>query len=159
MNQSIKAMYKKMINNEINSQAWWDFIATQNREEVKEVVKIMIDVQDRLKSYLNGYHHSTKIRPFCNEYGWSDVHPYEVVKVISANCVEIREMATEQTVFPKDFIIGGFSAHCVDNFNQDYKYTSDLSRPTVRIRKGKKGWGNGKFRMANNPYKHYDYNF
>ncbi len=152
-------MYKKMNNNEIEMQIWWDFIATQDKAEVREVVEIMGNVQRRLKSYLNGYHHTTKIRPFCNESGWSDVHPYEVVRVISANCVEVRQMATEQIVFPKVFHVGGFSAHCADNFNQEYKYTSDPSRSVIRIRKGKKGWGNGKFHMANHPFKHYDYNF
>jgi hypothetical protein len=108
---------------------------------------------------LDGFHHTTKIRQFCNEFGYSDVEPYEVVKVISANCVEVREMATKQIVFPSQFFVGGFSAHCADNFNQKYEYTSDPCRPTIRIRKGKKGWGNGKFRMANHPHKHYDYNF
>jgi hypothetical protein len=159
MNQSIKAMYKKMNNNEINMQIWWDFIATQDKAEVREVVEIMGSVQRRLKSFLDGFHHTTKIRQFCNEFGYSDVEPYEVVKVISANCVEVREMATKQIVFPSQFFVGGFSAHCADNFNQKYEYTSDPCRPTIRIRKGKKGWGNGKFRMANHPHKHYDYNF
>jgi hypothetical protein len=159
MNQSIKAMYKKMSKNEIGVQIWWDYIATQDKNEVHQVIETMGKVERRLKSFLNGFHHTTKIRPFCNEHGWSDVEPYEVVRVISANCVEVREMIAEQIVFPKEFHVGGFAAHCADNYNQSYKYTSDPSRPTIKIRKGKKGWANGKFRMSNGPIKFYDYNF
>jgi hypothetical protein len=153
-------MYKKTFSTEeISTDRWFEFIADKDREEVREVVEKMSKITNRLKSFLNGFHHSTKIRPFCNEYGWSDVDPYEVVRIISPNCVEIREMATEQILFPKEFHVGGFAAHCADNYNQAYKYTSDPSRPIIRIRKGKKGWGNGKFRMSDGPKKFYDYNF
>ena len=160
MNQSIKSMWKKAFSTkEIETAQWFEFIADQDKSEVSEVVERMFKIQDRFKSYLRGYHHTTKIRQYCNEFGYSDVEPYEVVRVISANCVEVREMSTKQIVFPSQFFVGGFSAHCADNFNQKYEYISDPSFPTIRIRKGKKGWGNGKFRMADKPHKHYDYNF
>lgn len=159
MNQSIKKMYKAMNNNIITIQEWWDYIATQNIDEVKEVVSTMINIQERLKSFCNGLFFKTKIRQYCNEAGYSDWHPYEVVKVISANCVEVRRMDTNQIVFPKQFEVGGFSAHCVDNWNQKYEYISNENNSIMRIRKGKKGWSNGKFHMADVPFKHYDYNF
>lgn len=138
---------------------WWDFIATKDKNEVRQVVESMSRVVDRLKSYLNGYHHTTKIRSYCNESGYTDVYPYEVVRVVSPNCVEIRALDTIQTKFPQHYEVGGFSAHCVDNYNQEYTYHSNPSNSLLKIRKGKKGWGNGKFRMSNFPQKHYDYNF
>lgn len=160
MNKSIKAMYKKAFSTrQIEINVWFEFIETQNQSEVKEVVEKMYQIQKRFRSYLDGYVYKTKIRQYCNFIGWSDIEPYEVVKVISPNCVEIREMSTKQIVFPTEFILGGFSAHCADNHNQKYEYTSDTSRPTIRIRKGKKGWGNGKYRMSDSPKKFYDYNF
>lgn len=159
MNQEIKKMYKMMNNNSITIQEWWDYIATQNRNEVKEVVSTMIDIQDRLKSFCNGQFFKTKIRSYCNEAGYSDWHPYEVVRVVSANCVEVRRMDTKQIVFPKQFEVGGFSAICVDNWNQEYEYTSNENNAIMKLRKGKKGWGNGKFHMSDAPFKHYDYNF
>jgi hypothetical protein len=154
-------MYKKMMSNEIGIQIWWDFIATQDKTEVMEVVEKMGNIERRLKSFLDGYHHTTKIRKFANHIMWSDVEPYEVVRIISDKCVEIRPMQTKQIVFPKQFLVGGFSAHCADNYNQEYQYTSDPSRSTMKIRKGKKGWGSGslKFQMSDAPVKHYDYNF
>ena len=159
MNQSIKKMYKAMNNNTITIQEWWDFIATQNKSEVSEVISTMMDIQDRLKSFCNGQYFKTKIRSYCNMAGYSDWHPYEVVKIISANCVEVRALDTIQTKSPKHFEVGGFSAICVDNWNQEYEYISNPENSVVRIRKGKKGWGNGRFHMSDKPLKHYDYNF
>jgi hypothetical protein len=161
MNQSIKSMWKKMMNNQIETQIWWDFIATQDKNEVREVVEKMGTIQRRLKDFTNGFHYTTKIRKFANLVLWSDVQPYEVVRVVSDKCVEIRAMETKQIVFPKEFHIGGFSAHCADNWNQDYEYSSNETAPTMKIRKGKKGWKSGslKFQMSDAPVKHYDYNF
>ena len=162
MNKSIKSMYKKAFSTkEITTDQWFEFIADQNREDVREVVETMHTIQRRLKSFLDGYHHTTKIRKYANLVLWSDIEPYEVVRIISDKCVEIRPMQTKQIVFPKQFFVGGFSAHCADNYNQSYEYSSNETAPTMRIRKGKKGWKSGslKFRMQDAPVKHYDYNF
>ena len=154
-------MYKKMIKNEINIQIWWDFIATQDINEVSEVVEKMYHIKRRLKSFLDGFHHTTKIRKYANHIMLSDIEPFEVVRIISDKCVEIRPMQTKQIVFPKEIYVGGFSAHTADNYNQAYEYTSNETASTMRIRKGKKGWksGNLKFSMSDAPIKFYDYNF
>jgi hypothetical protein len=159
INKQIKKMYKAYNNSTIETQAWWDFIATQDKEQVREVVNFMWDVNARLKSFLNGHYHRTKIRAFCNYHGYSDVYPYEVVRVVSDKCVEVREMQTNQIVFPKQFIVGGFSAHCADNWNQEYEYISNPNNPIKRLKKTKNGWGKGRFLMSEAPFKHYDYNF
>lgn len=159
MNQSIKKMYKSLENKTITIQEWWNFIDTQNKSEVSEVIDHMMNVQDRLKSFINGQYFKTKIRSFCNQYGYSDIYPYEVVRVISNNCVEVRAMDTKQIVFPKEIYVGGFSAHTADNWNQEYEFISNPENSVVRIRKGKKGWANGRFMMSDKPFKHYDYNF
>jgi hypothetical protein len=92
---------------------------------------------------------------------WSDVEPFEVVKIITPKCVEIRPMQTKQIVFPKEIYVGGFSAHTADNYNQRYEYISDEKASTMRIRKCKTGWkcGNMKFKMSDAPVKFYDSNF
>ena len=159
MNKKIKAMFKKMNSKEISIQQWWDFIAGENHDEVKEVVEKMNAIIYRLKDYKNGFHYSTKILKYVNRSIGSDCYPYEVVKIISDKCIEIRAMETKQIVFPKQFHIGGFSAHCSDNYNQEYEYIANENAEVFRIRKGKKGWGYGKFWMSNNPTKFYDYNF
>ena len=83
----------------------------------------------------------------------------EVIRVVSPKCIEVREMDHEQTVFPKQFFPGGFCGHYADNHAQDYTYSSNPTNPVNRIRLGKKGWGNGQFRMSDTPCYFYDYNF
>lgn len=161
MNQQIKQMYKKLNCRKIGIQEWWDYIAGQNEEEVKEVINEMCKVIDRLKKFLDGYHYQTKIRKYANLHLHTDVQPYEVVRVVSEKCVEVRPMETKQIEFPKEFHVGGFSAHCSDQHRQKYEYFSNENAPVMKIRKTKKGWrlGSMKFRMSNAPIKFYDYNF
>lgn len=105
-----------------------------------------------------------EIKPFANNHGYSDVHPYEVIRTVSPICVEVRAMRTVQTKFPKDFKAGGFVGHYADNREgQEYDYFQDEEQPIIRIRwsKAKRQWqgSHGRFYMSDRPYKHYDYNF
>ena len=105
-----------------------------------------------------------QVKKYCNYYMYSDVHPFEVVKQISAITVEVRGMDSKQTVFPKDFSPGGFVGHFADNHNQDYDYTSNEDYSVMRVRwsKAKRGWYDahgGRYIMEDKPAKFYDYNF
>lgn len=106
-----------------------------------------------------------EIKKFANHHMYTDVDPYEVIRTISPICVEIREMKTTQTSFPKEFYPGGFIGNFADNRGgQDYTYESDETNPTKRIRfsRAKGNWfdaNNGRFHMSDAPYKFYDYNF
>ena len=47
--------------------------------------------------------------PFANMHGWSDVEPYEVVRVISDKTIEIRPMkATRDESVELEWAMGGF---------------------------------------------------
>lgn len=101
---------------------------------------------------------------FANHYGYSDVNPYEVVRVISDKTIEVREMKAERDEsFKPDFVVGGFSAVCTNQCSQKWIITSDESNPVIRIRKSKnKGWQDKhgrSFDLADQPSKFYDYNF
>jgi hypothetical protein len=104
------------------------------------------------------------IRDYCNRSGYSDTYPFEVVRVVSDRCVEIREMDAVQTGFPKHFIKGGFLAHCADNHAQEWECSSNEENPVIRVRWSKANerwqdkWGQHYY-MSNNPRKFYDYNF
>ena len=106
-----------------------------------------------------------EIKAYANYHMHTDVQPYEVVRVISDQTVEVRPMKTKQIAFPQQFTPGGFVGHFHDNRSgQDYEYLSDPDAPVMRIRwsKANRQWQNGKymrFRMADKPYKFYDYNF
>ena len=105
-----------------------------------------------------------EIKAYANKTLYTDVEPYEVVRIVSENCVEVREMDTEQTQSPQHFTPGGFVGHFADNRGgQKYKYISNPENPVFKIRwsRANRRWQkNGmKFHMADEPYKFYDYNF
>jgi len=100
---------------------------------------------------------------YANQYGFSDVTPYEVVRKISDKTMEVRRMDSEKDESMKlDFHVGGFSAHCSNQRNQKWFITSNVNNPTKRIRLSKDGWKDahgGKFKLSDAPIRFYDYNF
>lgn len=102
---------------------------------------------------------------YCNFIGYTDVNPFEVIKVVSPTCLEIRAMiATKDETVKTHFEVGGFSAHS-DN-NQKWNIVSDPNGHVVRVRQSKKlpagyyrdKWG-VRYLQASQPRKFYDYNF
>ena len=52
---------------------------------------------------------------YANHIGYSDIDPYEVIRVISDKTLEIREMKCERDESVKmEFVVGGFSAICLN---------------------------------------------
>tara|TARA_R100001377_G_C3181103_1_gene106695 strand:- start:847 stop:1182 length:336 start_codon:yes stop_codon:yes gene_type:complete len=101
---------------------------------------------------------------FANHHGYSDVHPYEIVRIVSDKCIEIREMDTSENKTKMNFVAGGFSAHCSNQNAQDYDYTSNPENHVEKIRFSRvsKVWkckGGGRYNIAKAPRKFYDYNF
>ena len=101
---------------------------------------------------------------YANQIGYSDVNPFEVVRVVSDKTIEIRAMNAERDEsFKLDFVPGGFSAHCVNQADQKWFITSDEEAPVIRIRLSKnKGWCDKhgqRYMLADAPRKFYDYNF
>jgi hypothetical protein len=99
---------------------------------------------------------------YANHHGYSDVEPFEVVRVVSEKTIEVREMTAEQDMSVKPtFTIGGFSAHS-DNA-QKWDITSNPANPVIKIRLQKNGqWRDAhkrRFVLADAPRKFYDYNF
>ncbi len=100
---------------------------------------------------------------YANKYGYSDVDPFEVVRVVSDKCLEVREMDAELAPGERPQIIpGGFAGHCVNQRSLKYVISSNPANPVIRIRLGKKGWksvGGNRFYLSDKPVKFYDYNF
>jgi hypothetical protein len=111
----------------------------------------------------------TITKKYCNMKGWTDSEPYEVIKVVSDKCLEIRFMKSEKNPdYNPDFVAGGFSAHCTNNYDQKWIITSCPEAKTIRVRKRKtvKNYGEGvywhqtaRYQLADEPHKFYDYNF
>jgi hypothetical protein len=100
---------------------------------------------------------------YANHYGYSDVEPYEVVKVISDKTIEIRPMDAERDESVKlQFHVGGFAAHCSNQRDQKWFITSNPENRVIRIRLGAKGWKDKhgrKFGLSDKPVRFYDFNF
>jgi len=100
---------------------------------------------------------------YANHYGYSDVNPFEVVKVVSDKTIEVREMDAERDDSVKmEFHVGGFSAHCSNQRDQKWHIASNASNQVVRIRLGKNGWKDAhgrRFKLSESPVKFYDYNY
>lgn len=100
---------------------------------------------------------------YANHHMYSDVDPYEIVRVISDKTIEIREMKAERDNSVKlEFHVGGFSAHCSNQSQQKWIITSDETAQIKRIRLGKRGWKDahgGRYSLADKPRKFHDYNF
>ena len=111
---------------------------------------------------------------YCNQQGWTDTNPYEVIRVVSDKCLEIRSMTVERNPeYKPEFVKGGFSAHCTNNYDQKWIITSNPEGHTIKVRKrvaSKRYEGNGsrgevfwhktaRYQLADEPHYFYDYNF
>ena len=110
-----------------------------------------------------------KVGLYANHHGWSDVHPYEIIRVVSDKTLEIRALDVSDNKIKMDFIPGGFSAHCANQHQQEYDYSSNTDNPVTRIRLNRasqycpdKVWKSktgARFAISEHPCKFYDYNF
>lgn len=100
---------------------------------------------------------------FANLVLFSDVKPYEIVRVISDKTIEIREMNAERdSSWKPEFAAGGFVAHCKNQKDQKHVIVSDERNPVIRARLRKDGKfysAYGKHVLADEPRYFYDYNF
>ena len=131
-----------------------------------------INEQQKMETTLN-----TITEKFANHLGYSDINPYEVVRVVSEKCVEIRAMDAEPIKWKKDIVQGGFSHHVKNQDEQKWDITSNEANPIIRIRLNKSkretfniktGWTNllewknkygDRYKLSDKPIKFYDYNF
>jgi|TARA_R110000772_G_scaffold48205_1_gene110153 hypothetical protein len=95
-------------------------------------------------------------------YMYTDVHAYEIVKLVSDKTIEVRKMDTEHDISHLKQYSGGFCGHVAEQRNQKVTYASNPNNEVIRIRKKKNGgWGHKALRFGLNeePYAFYDYNF
>lgn len=101
---------------------------------------------------------------YANLYGYSDVHPYEVIATSkSGKQITLRAMNAEQDpTWKPEFHAGGFLAHCANQNEQRWIITPDESGSVIKayLRKdGRFHSAYGKHKIEEKPRKFYDYNF
>tara|TARA_S200002703_G_scaffold123831_1_gene109819 strand:+ start:558 stop:1040 length:483 start_codon:yes stop_codon:yes gene_type:complete len=99
---------------------------------------------------------------YANNSGYSDMHPYEIVSVISDKTIEIREMDSEELPWKRDFHEGGFFGHTANQDKQKWDIKSNEKNQTFKARLRKDGYFHsnmGKHYIEAEPRRFHDYNF
>jgi len=100
---------------------------------------------------------------YANLYGWTDINPYEIVRVISDKTIEIRAMKAERDETVKlDWAVGGFAGVLKNIDEVKWNIEPEPENPVIRARLNKGGYWKtkyGKHYLAAKPTKFYDYNF
>ena len=101
---------------------------------------------------------------FANHIGYSDVNPYEIIRVVSKKTLVIKRMKSKRDESVKmEFVPGGFSAHCINQEDQKWFISSNPEGIEYRIRKQKDGsWrdsGGNRYQISFKARKKFDFNF
>jgi len=103
------------------------------------------------------------IRQYCNLHGYTDIEPFEVIRIVSDQCVEVRSMSAQKLPWKQEWYSGGFAGHCANQREQKWDIQSDEEGEVVRLRwskaKGRWQYKDVRFVMSETPRKFYDYNF
>lgn len=160
MNNQVLLAENRFRKNLITSGEFYEIMQKHPLADLNEVSSFLYDAKRRLNNYLSSRPKlKYPVKKYANYKVGSDTYPFEVIRQVSPNVVEVRAMETKQVVFPVEFHQGGFCGHYSDNHNQKYEYFSNEQNPIIRINLSKKGWGKGHYWMSEKPHKFYDYNF
>jgi hypothetical protein len=98
------------------------------------------------------------IGKFINEYLWTDVNPLGKIIGVKGKSTLImaRVHCKRDESVEMNFIPGGFSAHCTNNYAQKWIYTVD-EKDTFTVRLSKSFLRRNRIQDA--PYHFYDFNF
>lgn len=101
---------------------------------------------------------------YANLYGYSDVHPYEIIAISkSGKQITLRSMNAEKDpTWKPEFHAGGFLANCSNQNEQRWIITSDEEGHIIKAHLRKDGRFHsayGKHKIEAAPRKFYDYNF
>ena len=133
-------------------------------QEALDYVKTL-PVKKQMGEYTRDYQYKVVAIDYthANMHGWSDVTPFEIVRVVSPKTIEVRAMIAEQDEsFKPEIIPGGFAGHCVNQGQQKWNYKSAPEGMVLRARLRKDGNFHsnfGKHVLSTEPRKFYDYNF
>lgn len=108
------------------------------------------------------------MKDYANLVGYSDITPFEVVRVVSPTCLEVREMAFQRhAAWKPEFEVGGFAGHCTNMASQRWEILpAPYNKPRkIRLSKAKRTAGKwldtdgNSYVLADEPRRFYDYNF
>lgn len=101
---------------------------------------------------------SELIGKYINRVLWSDVDPVgKIIGIKGKTKIIIQPIKAEENKVKMEFVAGGFSAHCLNQYNQEYDFQEsgtpfDTSLSNSKLK-------NRYWSIDNQPRKYYDYNF
>jgi hypothetical protein len=101
---------------------------------------------------------------YANLMGYTDVRAYEIVGFKTERKALVRRLnATLKESFKPNFIVGGFSGICTNQYQQEYEFSQNTEYLVRAIRLHKDGewrdsYGN-LYKLSDSPQEFYDYNF
>jgi hypothetical protein len=96
------------------------------------------------------------IGKFVNRYGWSDIYPVgRIIGIKGKKTLIIRRIIATEQIKKMNFIVGGFSAHCSNNYSQEWIF--EEQEEIIEKRIGKQF--DKQYRIDENIRNFYDYNF
>jgi hypothetical protein len=100
---------------------------------------------------------------FFAKVGYSDLVAFEVVRIVSDKCVEIREMTAVEGSWKPEYEVGGFNAICANQHDQNWEISSNEANPVIKVRLQKTGkWqdaSGNRYKPTATPVQFRDYNF
>lgn len=93
---------------------------------------------------------------------WSDSHACTIIKVTKSTVTVRRDKAIRDPEFKPEWIIGGFSAHCTNQNEQQWTYEPDPDGEVSTFHWSRKygSFGQpGNLRLSRGRHEFYDYNF
>jgi len=93
---------------------------------------------------------------YLNRYGWSDIYPIgKIIAVKSKTKVLVKRVVASENKTKMEFHVGGFSAHCSNQYAQTYDFTETDEIMEIRL---SKSYLRG-VKLDESPRNYYDYNF
>lgn len=109
------------------------------------------------------YYNEMEVGDHCHVCHWSDISPVTVVKR-TAKTITVRfDKARLSPDWQPKFIIGGFSAHCTNNEEQEWIIEEDPSSIHTEVFRWSEVYNKFRNKSGESLFpgwlKHYDYNF
>ena len=99
-----------------------------------------------------------KVGDGCFQCGWSDCLSYTIIEVKGYTALIQRDKAT--LITKPEFVVGGFSAHCINQESLKYDIQPDPEGYIITIKASPSGKHKGEFiGFGTGHYEKYDYNF
>lgn len=98
------------------------------------------------------------IGKYINEVLYSDIDPVgKIVGIKGKTKVIIRPIEASKNKTEMEFVVGGFSAHCINDCNQEYDFHE--ADYTIEVRLTYSQMKENHWKIHDMPRKKYDFNF